>query len=329
MTNNEHDWGNYWQGRNANNQTSEEALVGVGIENDAVLTNFWQGHFTGLETSCEVLDMACGAGSVLKHAKKLGMVNLTGVDISKDAISTLEKNILGVRGIVSPVNQIPLKDNTFDIAVSQFGFEYAGDINNICETAREMARLIKKDGRIVTLCHIKGGGIDEEVSEHILSVQQIEDTHFIVAAKQLFQAAFAVEQDATEINKSTYQHATQKLSRPVEMLSAWIKDNQNKASEIVGLARHLHAGTIDMFNRRRAFDLTDIIGWLEGMSAEMQAYKGRMLSMKRAALSEAEANKILDAFNAAGLTVEKLDKLFLQDDDKPVAWILQAQGYGK
>lgn len=73
MTDNEHDWSNYWQGRNATDQASDEALVGVGIENDAKLSEFWQECFSELKPEYEVLDMACGAGSVLKHAKKNGL----------------------------------------------------------------------------------------------------------------------------------------------------------------------------------------------------------------------------------------------------------------
>lgn len=258
--------------------------------------------------------------------KKMGFENLTGVDISKDAISTLEKNISNVRGIVSPVNHTPLADNAYDLVVSQFGFEYAGALEDVCASAREMTRLLKTNGQFVALCHIKKGGIYEEVNAHLHAIKQIEDTHFIPAAKFVFQAAFAVEAKGNEENKRAYQRASQELAGPVEALSSWIEKNQLISKEIVGLARHLHNGTIDMFNRRRAFSLEDIIGWLEGMSLEIQAYKGRMNSMLRAALSEDEANKVLDVFKSTGFKVKELDKLFLENDNKPVAWILHANG---
>ena len=321
--NNEHNWSNYWQGRNTTNQASSEALVGV--ENEAVFAQFWHDCFVDMCSEDNILDMACGAGSVLKHARNIGMQHLTGVDISKDAISNLEKNIPNVSGVVSAVDKTPFESNMFDMVVSQFGFEYAGSQDDVCAAALEMTRLVKKTGEFTALCHIRNGGIHEEVSGHLASIEEIININFIPAAKNVFKLAHAIELEASEENKSSYQRATDNLVEPINKLISWINNNPSPEGQVVKLAKHLYNGSIEMFNKRNKLTLEDTIGWLEGMSGEIQAYDGRMRSMQKAALSDVEANEILQVFKSAGFTVEKLDKLFLGNAPTPVAWILKAQ----
>jgi len=58
------DWSNYWQGRVASE--SGVALVGAGIETDAEIAAFWDGILSDLAQSAKVLDLACGAGWIIR-----------------------------------------------------------------------------------------------------------------------------------------------------------------------------------------------------------------------------------------------------------------------
>lgn len=316
---NKQDWSNYWQGRNA-----DEALVGVGIEQDEKLGDFWATCFSALPKGAKVLDMACGAGSVLRRADEAGVGNLTGVDISSDAIATMMKNFPDAHGVVSAVEGTPLEGGFYDMVVSQFGFEYAGAHKNVLATATEMARLLGSNGRFTALCHIENGGIDEEVGGHLTHIAQIENTGFIDVSKAVFKAADDLETNPTLANKQGYERAVALMGGPRDMLVNWIGTNQSTAGKSVELAQHLYNGTLQMFGRRQAYALTDILKWLDGMDAEIQAYKGRMASMQSAALSQTEAQDILNVFTGAGFVVETLDKLYLRGDTKPAAWILKA-----
>lgn len=319
MSTHKQDWSNYWQGRN-----SDEALAGVGIEQDKGLVDFWVACFEALPAEAKLLDMACGAGSVLRRADAVGVKDLTGVDISADAIETMIKNLPNAQGVVSAVDKTPLEDGTFDMVVSQFGFEYAGEAEQVLATAREMARLVGLDGRFAAICHIEGGGIDAEVAGHLAHIKQIEEAGFIGVSKAIFVAADTFDAQPSAENKQAYEKAVALMSGPRDLLVDWITTHQNSAGQIAELAQHLYNGTLQMFNRRKAFALNDITGWFDGMDAEIQAYKGRMSSMQSAALSETEAQGILEVFAKAGFTVEALDKLYLRGDDKPTAWILKA-----
>jgi len=321
---NEQDWGNYWQGR-----ASHEALVGVGVENNEKLASFWQEQFAGIPKDTKILDMACGAGSVLKHAHGLGFTALTGADISKDAITTLKTTMPNVQGVVAPADKTGLKDAAYGFVTSQFGFEYAGGRKQLLAAAREMARLTSKNGRFTALCHIKGGGIEQEVSGHLQEIDKIERTNFIAAAKAVFKAAFAAEIMPSQSTKNTYDKAAENLAGPRNQLVSYISAKNSSGSirsndPMTRLATHLYNGTLEMFQKRRAYNLPDITGWLDGMSAQITAYKGRMQSMKTAALSEEMARAILAEFSVAGFDVQPLETLSLAANGKPAAWILRA-----
>ena len=77
------DWANYWSGREAG-QTGE-ALAGAGIEKHDELSAFWNAVFPAAPTGI-VLDLACGAGSAIKHAAATNSNLLIGLDISSEAI---------------------------------------------------------------------------------------------------------------------------------------------------------------------------------------------------------------------------------------------------
>jgi len=268
--------------------------------------------------------MACGAGSVLRHAHHNGFTDLSGVDISEAAIKAMLSEFTSANGIVAPVDATGLAAGGYDMVVSQYGFEYAGSARQVLAAAKEMARLVRAGGQFIALCHIKDGGIEQEVSGHLSDIKAVSKTNFIPAAKAVFVAAERAEKTPTLATKKAYEKAVNALTGPRGKLTAWIA-GQDGNSEIHKLGQHLYSGTVDLFNRRKAYSLADILGWLDGMQSEIDAYKGRMLSMKQAALSEKHARDILNIFKDSGFEIEDPQKFYLESDTSPAAWILKAR----
>lgn len=320
--NNKQDWGNYWQGRSAGG--SAEALVGVGIEHNKKLAEFWTSCFEGLKENTRILDMACGAGSVLRHANSNGLGNLSGVDISTDAIASMLREFPNAIGIAAPVEATGLAGSAYDFVVSQFGFEYAGSNRQVLAAAREMARLVAKNGQFIALCHIRGGGIEQEINGHLRDIKNITEFGFISASKAVFSTLDTAEKSTTPTSKAAYEKASQALIGPRDKLTAWINAGQGSGSEIHNFGKHLYSGIVDLFTRRKAYSLTDINNWLDGMQNEIDAYRGRMQSMRQSALCEKDARNILSVFRDAGFETEKPEQFYLVGDEKPAAWILRA-----
>ena len=322
---NKADWSNYWQGRTAVN--AGDALVGgggVGIEQSTELADFWHSELHGFETDISVLDLACGAGSVLRHAHKMGFTNLAGIDISDAAIAAMQSTITGAIGIVGPVDKMPLKDNHYDLVVSQFGFEYAGEEKAVLNTAKEAVRILKPHGKFVAVCHIEGGGIDKEVGIHLAAINDLEATGFVQASKDFFIALNADETHPGDKNKQAFERASQALAAPRDALTKWLSQGLAGDEQIKQLGQHLFAGAADLFARRHAYALEDITGWLDGMQYEIDAYRGRMSSMQKAALNEKTCEAILDVFRQDGYEPLSPQSLHFGNETLPAAWILKA-----
>ncbi len=299
------DWGNYWQGRAASE--SGAALIGVGIETDAEIGAFWDGHLGALPKSARVLDLACGAGSVLRRASAIGLKNLCGVDISDAAIATLKAEFPNAQTVVASAEATGLDDAQFDIVASQFGFEYA----DATAAAREAARLVAKGGQFLALAHSKSSAIELEVARLGADAKAILESGFIGRACEMFEA------DMTGATDATFAKAAAAFSGPqAEVLAI--------AKRAGGIAAHLYQGTQTLYQKRRGYELSDVTNWLNGMRSEIAAYAGRMESMRRAAISEAEAKAVLGALKAGGLKPQPLHAFKSKITGDIIGWIIHA-----
>jgi hypothetical protein len=91
-----------------------------------------------------------------------------------------------------------------------------------------------------------------------------------------------------------------------------------------GIGAHLFQGFAQLYRRQLAYDLADVTGWLGGMEAELRAYEGRMLAMRRAALGDDDAARLRDMLQGGGLTVEAIEPLRLDGDDAPLGITVRA-----
>lgn len=302
-------WDNYWQGRTA--ADSGDALVGAGIETDVDLRMFWEGELSGFDANIPLLDLACGAGSVLRHADGLGFTNLTGADVSTGAIAALKEAVPGAIGVVAPADQTGLDAGAFTLIASQFGFEYS----DTSKTVPEIARLLSPGGSFIAIVHKTGAAIESEVSAKRDEAKAIQDTGFIDAAKGLFKASMTASADAE------FQSALDTF-RPRQASLLEI------ARASGGLAGHLYGGTQDLYNRRMSYDLADINAWLDGMAGEISAYLGRMQGMMDAAQSEGDMAAIAKQFEAAGMSCAPAESFIADVTQEEIAWMLRAHKPG-
>ena len=316
------DWSNYWQGRAA--QASGEALMGVGIEDNFKLSDFWSTFFKELPKDTHVADFACGAGSALKHAHQAGLTKLTGIDVAPDAISVLKAVIPGVNGCVSRVDATPFKPNSFDVAVSQFGFEYAGDETDALSAIREMIRLLGPNGKFAAVTHIAGGGIAQESAASLVNIETILQSDFTALAGDMFRAAYAVEALPSEAGQKSFFDSLVKMGEAEGQITRWLASPQAQGNEFARFGHYLISSTREMFELRAELDLSSCLSWLSDMEREVHAYKGRMNSMISAALSEETVQKIVTEFSAAGFKVDSPRALYFDPADAPVAWVLKA-----
>ena len=321
------DWSNYWQTRAQDGERQAgggEAFLGEGVETDARLSDYWRPFFQTCPDQASVLDIGCGAGSVLRHAAAASLVNLTGLDFSAAAIAALSENVPQATGITGDVTDPPFGEARFAVITSQFGIEYAG-----LEAFAKIAPFLAPGGQLNMLCHLKGGAIYAEVEGHLQNIQKIHDTDYLGRAQALVRANFARRENKTgEASQNamtlddTYTKAGQDFVIAKNNLAALIEDG------VTGLSEHLFHGFEQLYARQQAYLLSDITDWLAGIGHELDRYQGRMQGMQAAALTKADIELVKQHLAAAGLDAIDMTEFSLPGDDAPIAWAIRATRAG-
>jgi len=322
-TDHKQDWNNYWQGRSA--EVTGNALLGVGIENNDVLTQFWQDIFASIPNAAKLVDFACGAGSVLKQAQSAGLSNLTGIDISDKAIEVLQTKQPDVTGYVCPVDETPFENDSFDVVVSQFGFEYAGNQAQILRATNEMARILRAKGEIVLVAHIENGAIQRGCRQSLEQIVVILQSGFFDTAKATFSTIYKAHELPEQQFTDAVKQSMLNLNLAVEPIMVWLKSAANQKNDFVRFIHYLIESTQKLLSKVQNYTLEDCLSWFGAMQTEIMSYQGRMSSMIDAAISEVTATHILEQFSGAGLKTEALEKLYFIQGDDPAAWVLRAR----
>ena len=314
-------WDNYWQGRSSHQ--SGNALVEVGIENNHTLNQFWIDFFHDKLKSSKIADFACGAGSVLKHAHSLDFRHLTGVDISPKALDIMQQKIPGATAICSPVDKTPLKDDAFDIVVSQFGIEYAGGQDNLRQTFREMERILKPGGEICVISHAENSVIHKGCLASLSNIKTIETSDFLETAKTTLSKLYSSDRGS---NPQDFNPQIAQLNQSAQPIMAWLKTTNREKDNFAQFAYNMLEASHRLITRYQSYSPEDALNWFQGIESELAAYKGRMTSMTQASQSEDNLSKLIKSLDQSGskLQFSPLEKFYFPPNNQLAAWIIRA-----
>ena len=179
------DWDNYWQ-------VADGASAIRSQQNHQPLTHFWQQQFaTRLKSDgCKLLDIACGSGVVsdiaLKCAaqKKLHLHSYC-TDSSPSALSQLKRQRPQTQVFVADMGQLPVREQSFDFVVSQFGIEYAPT-----HPFQQVANSIKPGGHFMALLHLQGSIIYQECQQSLQHIKLLAELNLFNKTEKAYQAGF-------------------------------------------------------------------------------------------------------------------------------------------
>ncbi|WP_457639142.1 methyltransferase domain-containing protein [Persephonella sp.] len=106
------------------------------------------------------VDLGCGTGFLYRYSD---WKNVVGVDISKDMVQFYSR--FNRRAVVADMEQLPLKDSSFDFAVSNFSLHWT----DLEKSFSEVRRVLKPEG--VFLFSIPVGGSLSAVEEILGNTQ--------------------------------------------------------------------------------------------------------------------------------------------------------------
>lgn len=294
------DWSEYW----LNEGVTGECFVDKSGNKNDHLGKFWNAEFLKINNSSNIVDLASGGGSIYSGNIQEDKNKYYAVDVSKEALKQLKTRMPNVTTIVSSIDNIDLPTEGFDLVVSQFGIEYAGEVAFV-----EAARLMKVGGKLMLLSHIKDGFIDSKNKIEYDGVTLLNSTRFL-------DKSIAVTRARYEGNKSEFEQRFSEFTKIEPEISKWALSHKNS------LVNHAYSGFRKMYENIKSYHMSDIVTWLEGIGVEKQKSEIRLKEMRKAALSPEKVENLCATLYKCGLTLVEFKPFTLPDQSLPIAWLI-------
>ncbi|WP_255353978.1 MULTISPECIES: class I SAM-dependent methyltransferase [Microbulbifer] len=301
-------WDTYWKG------TRQSSTYKEGETESHVLTRQWREGFEGLEyQAVRMLDIASGYGIVAQMATSAfgdRPHEITCIDISEAALDAIKGKIPSVKTQACDASKLPFEDSSFNLITSQFGIEYAGE-----KAFLEACRVLEPEGTLMVIAHLAGGGIHKECEANYAAIKQFRESQFIDRSLDLLE---------TKMKRGSPQ---EDIDLAFECAKPSIKTT---ADLIKKYGRGIAGGTLDKIftdvarisRNSQNYDPKEVLGWLDLMRIELEAYSGRMESMCRAAIDDCQAAKLESALSGSGIQLKRFVKLPFADSGENCAWLI-------
>jgi len=307
-------WDTYWHG------ARHGAAFSSGGTSHPLVLSFWRDFFSTVREDhvrLRIADIASGSGAVVECARTVldGLpAEFTCIDISESAISTLVDRFPEVSGVVADARAIPLESESYDVAASQFGIEYAG-----LEAIDEMLRLPASGGRLALLLHHRNGGIYRQCAASLDAIRMMQAAGFVPHAIAMFEAGFAACRGESRV---AYESAVRQLNPAVRAMESIMKKHGREVAD--GTIVRMYKDVATIHGRLPHYEPSGVLGWLRGMETELEAYADRMASMCAAAIDAKAFARLRDKLESENYTIVRGEPLANAQTVAPLAWALIA-----
>ncbi len=310
----EQSWDTYWHG------TGDVGAYSSGGVNHPVILAFWDEFFQIVKrdyAAPAIIDIASGNGAVVERALAAfgdEPVDITCLDVSDAAITNIRNRFPRVRGVVADARSIPLDSGGFDIAVSQFGVEYAGP-----EAIDEAARLIAPGGQLALLLHNEQSSIHQECTASLDAILRLQESNFIPYSIDMLNAGFEACRGA---DRAPYENAATQLAPAVQALEAiMMQYGEHVAGDTIV---RLHSDVDRIHRNIQRYEPVEVLDWLNRMDEELDAYAGRMSSMRDCAIDGEAFERICAGLRHRDYTIKRAEPLLAPENGLSLAWVLAA-----
>jgi ubiquinone/menaquinone biosynthesis C-methylase UbiE len=293
--NSEH-WSNYWE--KGTITTFYKRFLG---NYDGEIKEHWDTVFKDISNDSCIVDLCTGNGALLSLLDRYATDNKInfkayGIDYAKlnpkitDKIKSLNIILKENTGI----ENTGLKDKSVDLAISQYGIEYA----NIDDSVKELDRILKADAKISFIMH-------EESSQIIIdgyqSLKQIELVNDKLRISHIIKEILPTIENLKKTGKLKYKHKADKL-----------RDKLNNSMQIImQFAESIpDPGYIDFYYKQalsvfkgdiaRNYSLQQKLDILSNVKVETANLKLRMQDVTSVAMTDQTNGKLIKALNSIG-----------------------------
>ena len=298
------DWSDYWRKEGVE---GEVFLDGAGGKHPE-LESHWRTVFSALEPAQAIVDIACGGGSIFTAIASEAAHDLHGVDVSDEALKVCAARHPNVTLHLSSAEELPLADASMDMAVSQFGIEYAPDKLKAFAAA---AQCVRPGGRIDCLCHHQGGFIDQKIAPAYRGTRAVLETNFVDNAKALALTKAQRDDQAFTLAKRLFIDSERVVANAMREAPS-------------GIHVHLYGGFKEMFSKFERYAADEIVQWLSAMHEEITRADARYAQMAQAAMSDAQIRDIEASLLNAGRREASAEPSYTLNTELPLAMGIRA-----
>ncbi|WP_395374186.1 class I SAM-dependent methyltransferase [Marinicella sp. W31] len=260
---------------------------------DGSIKKHWDDEFSRLSTDAQVIDLATGNGALLGLLNQYASseqyrIAATGVDFADlhaeffEDFSALELTLKQRTAI----EQTDLPDNHYDLAISQYGFEYADCIAAV----DELSRICKPQCRISFIMHNQESQI---VREGFQSLEQIELVNKNLGLpeliKNMVEAIDKYQRQKNEKSKRRADKYRDKLNNAIMKLREAASQYDDPS-----YLQFFHDNALAVFNPAMSGNMSvkEKLQVLRNVDKETRSLIGRMEDLTSVAMSD-EKNTLL------------------------------------
>lgn len=173
------------------------------------------------EHDFDVLDIGTGTGYLVEKFQEVGFINrIYAVDIAFGMLDVIAKKNLKVNLLRSDANNLPFKDESFDLIVSNVAYQWIGDLSL---AFKEVKRVLKENGgfyfTIFTENTLKE--LREVISQYLkVDINEINAIGYLPKSQDVWKI---LEAEKFNITKTDLREVKQYYSNLLELLY-WLKD---------------------------------------------------------------------------------------------------------
>ncbi len=300
MTDFESSWNEYWQSGLAT------SCVSNGHDGyPPAIEKFWHNFFRILKDGNKIIDLCSGGGGVPQliisnvEDKNIQLeINLTDLAVIKNRLDSKEGISLNY---ISECNceNLPFKQETFDIVTSSFGIEYS----DLTKTIGEISKVLKKGGYLCAVIHT----YDSEIVKN--SNNQMQQGFEILNESpffELFKKIYQVKNKSSVFQKS----AEQKLLKCLDEIKTKILHDEN-----LSVYRLILKAAHDIFVFGQTNKATLCVEYINKMQKALMHNYQRMKNLSEIVLSSQDIDNLMSHLKSNGFIIN-FDKKIVNDKNK-------------
>ena len=309
-------WSNYWH------HDFLTTFVDHQDENyTGEVKQYWTSVFSEIVSEQSIVDLAAGNGALLALAKeyfsdKDVTVAMTAIDIANLSNSSFYRENQEIEVLdKTDLASISISDNTVDLCISQFGFEYS----NTQESCKEVFRILKPNGRLHLVMHHASSYISLHSRSAIEQIRLCRNSKLTQTTEKLLQRLQKLRKTHRE-NKS-------------DIKANELRDHFNKMAERLIQygeklpdADHIRYFLNELSNlfseKSKDLTLAQKLIIIKKIESDSDNYHLRMSSMLDASMDQKHIEKLKAELVSSGFEVTSMAALNSSGQD--YAWLIEA-----